>query len=310
MSKEFKKMVGKGKVLNRKISITGHFIVNSMILFKKTVHLQAYLQDARNQGNTIGFVPTLGALHTGHLSLVAASKQHNQVTVASIFVNPAQFNDKKDFEKYPITIEKDIELLVSAGCDAVFLPSVEEIYPQGYDQPLHYELGYLETILEGKYRPGHFQGVCKVMNRLLDIVQPDNLYMGQKDYQQCMVVNRLLAIMQSATRLHTCPTLRETDGLAMSSRNTRLNEDERKKAVTISATLNHIKENIKPGGTAVVIDKSKTMLAEKNFRIDYVAIADAQTLEPVTIWDGKQKIVALIAAFQNEVRLIDNMLLN
>ena len=281
-----------------------------MILFKKTVHLQAYLQDARNQGNTIGFVPTLGALHRGHLSLVARSKQDNQSTLASIFVNPAQFNDKKDFEKYPISIEKDIELLVSAGCDAIFLPAVEEIYPQGYDQPVHYELGLLETILEGKYRPGHFQGVCKVMDRLLNIVQPDNLYMGQKDYQQCMVVNRLLAIRQSPARLHTCPTLREPDGLAMSSRNTRLSEDERKKAVTISVVLEYLKEHIRAGGTAAIINESKAMLAEKNFRIDYVAIAGDQTLEPVINWDGKRKIVALIAAFQNGVRLIDNMLLN
>jgi len=281
-----------------------------MILFKKTVHLQAYLQDARNQGNTIGFVPTMGALHRGHLSLVARSKQDNQSSLASIFVNPAQFNDKKDFEKYPISIEKDIELLVSAGCDAIFLPAVEEIYPQGYDQPVHYELGLLETILEGKYRPGHFQGVCKVMDKLLNIVQPDNLYMGQKDYQQCMVVNRLLAIMQSPARLHTCPTLREPDGLAMSSRNIRLSEDERKKAVNISLVLKYLKEHIRAGETAAFINDSKAVLAEKNFRVDYVAIADAQTLEPVTNWDGKQKIVALIAAFQNEVRLIDNMLLN
>jgi pantoate--beta-alanine ligase len=148
------------------------------------------------------------------------------------------------------------------------------------------------------------------MNRLLDIVQPDDLYMGQKDYQQCMVVNRLLAIMHAPARLHTCPTLRETDGLAMSSRNTRLSEEERKKAVTISVTLKYIKEHIQPGSMAAIIDKSIKMLAEKNFRVDYVTIADAQTLEPVTHWDGKQEIVALIAAFQNEVRLIDNMLLN
>ena len=281
-----------------------------MNLFKKTGHLQGYLQEARKQGSSTGLVPTMGALHAGHLSLINQSKQQNSLTIASIFVNPAQFNDKKDFEKYPVTIEKDIELLAAAGCDALFWPTVEEIYPNGYTAPVHYELGYLETVLEGKYRPGHFQGVCRVMNRLLDIIQPDNLYMGQKDYQQCMVVSRLLNIMQSPAVLHTCATLREPDGLAMSSRNTRLNERERKNAVAIFAALQFIKENIQPGNVSAVIEQSRRMLEEKEFRIDYVAIADAETLEPVVNWDGRQKLSALIAAFQHEVRLIDNMPLN
>ena len=281
-----------------------------MILIKKTAHLAAMLSGNRNLQHTVGFVPTMGALHAGHLSLLAASKQANQLTLASIFVNPAQFNDQKDFEKYPVTIEKDIEMLVAAGCDALFLPSVQEMYPQGWEQPQHYALGYLETLLEGKYRPGHFQGVCRVMNRLLDLVQPDNLYMGQKDYQQCMVVSRLLSIMDATAQLHTCPTLREADGLAMSSRNTRLTTGERKNAVAIYNTLMFIKNNILAGDTAALITSSENMLAQNNFRIDYVAIADAQTLEPVTRWDGIQQIVALIAAFQNEVRLIDNMLLH
>ncbi len=280
-----------------------------MILFKKTAALQQHLKAARNGGESIGFVPTMGALHSGHLSLIAASKAQNKLTVASIFVNPAQFNDKKDFEKYPVTIEKDIELLVSAGCDVLYWPAVEEIYPNGYENPVHYDLGYLETVLEGKFRPGHFQGVCRVMNRLIDIVNPDNLYMGQKDYQQCMVVNRLLSIMQSPVRLHTCPTLRETDGLAMSSRNVRLNPTERKNAVAISATLQFIKDNIQSGDVSAVIAKGSAMLVEKNFVIDYVSVSDAVSLEPVTNWNGKQKIVGLIAAFQNEVRLIDNMVL-
>ena len=281
-----------------------------MNLFKKTGHLQGYLQEARKQGSSTGLVPTMGALHAGHLSLINQSKQQNSLTIATIFVNPAQFNDKKDFEKYPVTIEKDIELLVAAGCDALFWPTVEEIYPNGYTAPVHYELGYLETVLEGKYRPGHFQGVCRVMNRLLDIIQPGNLYMGQKDYQQCMVVSRLLNIMQSPAVLHTCATLREPDGLAMSSRNTRLNENERKNALAIFAALQFIKENIQPGNVSAVIEQSRRMLEEKEFRIDYVAIADAETLEPVVNWDGRQKLSALIAAFQHEVRLIDNMPLN
>ena len=281
-----------------------------MVLFKKTDRLIASLQEARNEGKTIGFVPTMGALHAGHISLVDASKKQNDHTVVSIFVNPAQFNDKTDFEKYPVTIEKDIEWLLKADCDLLFWPAVEEVYPTGYEQSPHYDLGYLETILEGKYRPGHFQGVCKVMHRLINIVQPTNLYMGQKDYQQCMVVGRLLTLMQSSTVLHTCPILREPDGLAMSSRNTRLSAEERKRATAISGALNYIKQNIKPGNFDDLVATATDMLIGQEFKVDYVAIADAQTLELMKGWNGQQKIVALIAAFQHEVRLIDNMLLN
>ena len=281
-----------------------------MVLFKKTDRLIASLQEARNEGKTIGFAPTMGALHAGHISLVEASKKQNDLTLVSIFVNPAQFNDKTDFEKYPVTIEKDIEWLLKADCDLLFWPAVEEVYPTGYEQSPHYDLGYLETILEGKYRPGHFQGVCKVMHRLINIVQPTNLYMGQKDYQQCMVVNRLLTLMQSSTVLHTCPILREPDGLAMSSRNTRLGAEERERATAISRALNYIKQNIKPGNFDDLVATATDMLTGQEFKVDYVAIADAQTLELTEAWNGQQKIVALIAAFQHEVRLIDNMLLN
>jgi pantoate--beta-alanine ligase len=281
-----------------------------MVLFKKTAQLTSHLQRVRNEGKTIGFAPTMGALHAGHISLIAASKMENDITVVSIFVNPAQFNDRKDFEKYPITIEKDMEWLLKAGCDVLFLPSVDEIYPAGYTQSANYDLGWLETILEGKYRPGHFQGVCKVMDRLLSIVEADNLYMGQKDYQQCMVVNRLLTLIQSSTVLHTCPILREADGLAMSSRNTRLNAEERKRATAISSALYYIKQNVKPGPVNDLMATAVRMLASNEFDIDYVTIGDAQTLETVDQWDGRQKVVALIAAYQHEVRLIDNMLLN
>ena len=281
-----------------------------MVLFKKTDRLIASLQEARNEGKTIGFAPTMGALHAGHISLVEASKKQNDLSVVSIFVNPAQFNDKTDFEKYPVTIEKDIEWLLKADCDLLFWPAVEEVYPTGYEQSPHYELGYLETILEGKYRPGHFQGVCKVMHRLINIVQPTNLYMGQKDYQQCMVVDRLLTLMQSSTVLHTCPILREPDGLAMSSRNTRLGAEERERATAISRALNYIKQNIKPGNFDDLVATATDMLTGQEFKVDYVAIADAQTLELMKGWNGQQKIVVLIAAFQHEVRLIDNMLLN
>ncbi len=280
-----------------------------MILIKKIGHLITHLQQVRDKHQQIGFVPTMGALHQGHISLLEASKKDKQFTVASIFVNPTQFNNAADFQKYPITIEKDIEVLEHAGCDVLFWPSVEEIYPGGTYVATHYDLGYLETILEGKYRPGHFQGVCEVMHRLLTIVAPDNLYMGQKDYQQCMVVKRLLEIMQSKIQLHTRPTLREADGLAMSSRNQRLNETERKRAVTISRVLLFIKENLRPGSLQQLKTTGAAMLTENDFKVDYVEIANAETLEAVDTWDGATKLVALIAAFQHEVRLIDNTII-
>ena len=281
-----------------------------MILFKNIHPLRTWLAEQRSKGQSTGFVPTLGALHQGHLSLIEASRRGNGLTVASIFVNPTQFNDPKDFEKYPKTIEKDIELLEAAGADLLFLPSVPEIYPGGTSGLRQYDLGYLESILEGKYRPGHFQGVCNVMHRLMDIVTPDDLYMGQKDYQQCMVVKRLLQIMGSPARLHPCPTLREPDGLAMSSRNMRLSPAERKNATAMFRALSHIKDHLRPGPTDALRSEASGMLAQHDFRVDYVEIADAGTLESVGDWDGHRKIVALAAAFQQEVRLIDNLLLN
>jgi len=281
-----------------------------MILFRKTETLIQHLKYAGIKGCTIGFVPTMGALHQGHVSLIEASKKQSRLTIASIFINPAQFNNSKDFEKYPIKLEADIELLIKTGVDILFLPSVEEIYPDGINEPEHYDLGYLELILEGKYRPGHFQGVCKVMRRLLSIVAPQQLFMGQKDYQQCMVVKRLIQIMQSGIELYACSTLREEDGLAMSSRNLRLNETERKNAAGIWQALNYLKQNIQPGKLTTLINNSKIILIEKQFNIDYVEIASADTLKLINEWDGNQKIIALVAAYQNEVRLIDNLLLN
>lgn len=282
-----------------------------MVLFKKMGDLSKYLASAKTKRQTIGFVPTMGALHAGHLSLITASQLANQISIASIFVNPTQFNDPKDYQKYPITIEKDIALLESAGCHALFLPSVTEIYPDEASLSQHFELDYLETILEGKYRPGHFQGVCKVMHRLLEIVQPQHLYMGQKDYQQCMVVKRLLQITGAATQLHTCATLREADGLAMSSRNTRLNTIERAVAPAIYEMLCHIKNNFSQSDFLVLQEYAVQYLQSKGFgTVDYVAIARADDLSLQTKWNGKDRLVALVAAFLNDVRLIDNMQLN
>jgi pantoate--beta-alanine ligase len=287
-----------------------------MILFKKIKDLRKWVDAQPKKDNCIGFVPTMGALHAGHISLVDASKKKDSITVSSIFVNPTQFNDPTDFEKYPVTLEKDIYLLERSGCDVLFLPSVREMYPddpvgQGLSPKKHYELGFLETVLEGKYRPGHFQGVCMVVHRLLEIVNPDHLYLGQKDYQQCMVIPRLVEqiSLKNKTEIIICPTLREDDGLAMSSRNMRLNETERKHAAMIYQCLNMIKENVENDTPDGLRTKAQTMLEEAGFKVDYVEIADRSNLEPVRAWHDKQKYVALVAAFMNEVRLIDNMVI-
>jgi pantoate--beta-alanine ligase len=280
-----------------------------MIIFKYADQLARYIEQQKTAGKLIGFVPTMGALHNGHIALINQSKKNTGVTVCSIFVNPTQFNNPSDYQLYPNTIEKDIEKLEAAGCDVLFLPAIAEMYPQGTTNLEHYDLGYLETLLEGKFRPGHFQGVCQIMNRLLTMVKAHKLFMGQKDYQQCMVVSRLLQLMKSPTELITCPTLREADGLAMSSRNMRLSPEDRQKATTIYKSLTLIKQECNNGGAWPVIkNKATQLLTDAGFKIDYVELANANTLEPATDLNGPR--VALIAAFLHDVRLIDNMLLN
>lgn len=282
-----------------------------MIIFKKRKDLYNYLEAQRQTGYSIGFIPTMGALHAGHLSLIETSLKANPVTVCSIFVNPTQFNDPKDFEKYPVTIEKDIELLANAGCEILFLPSVKEIYPDELSPTLKYDLGYLEEILEGKFRPGHFQGVCMVVHRLLEIVMPDNLYLGQKDYQQCMVIKKLIELtgLSKSVCVNICPTLREPDGLAMSSRNVRLSDEERKKATAIFRNLSFIKTNLKVGNLKVLKETAFKNLSEAGLKVDYIEIADANDLSIIDDWDGQKKIVALAAAYMSAVRLIDNIIL-
>ncbi|OQP52586.1 pantoate--beta-alanine ligase [Niastella yeongjuensis] len=283
-----------------------------MIIFKYAEQLARYIQQQKTAGKQIGFVPTMGALHNGHLALINQSKQATAVTVCSIFVNPTQFNNPSDYQLYPKTIEQDIAKLEAAGCDALFLPAIAEMYPRGTAGLEHYDLGYLETLLEGAFRPGHFQGVCQVMFRLLTMVQPHQLFMGQKDYQQCMVVSRLLTLMQSPIQLVTCPTLREPDGLAMSSRNMRLSAEDRQQATAIYQCLTHIKEQLNQGVSwGVIKEQAEKMLTNAGFRIDYVELANANTLEPASDAQAaasRMPRVALIAAFLHEVRLIDNML--
>ena len=280
-----------------------------MLIFHTVPELQTYLQNAGKKGLKTGFVPTMGALHQGHISLIQQAKAYTDVTVCSIFVNPTQFNDPNDFEKYPTTINTDIEKLLSIGTDVLFLPSVAEIYPDGTTNLPQYELGFLETVLEGKYRPGHFQGVYQVMKRLLQIVEANDLFMGQKDYQQCMVIQQLLQQENIQTKLHIAPTLREEDGLAMSSRNMRLSPQQRTTAVFIYKALLQMKQQLQPGNLNNIKETATALLTNNGFAVDYTELAHATTLEPLTEWNGTDPIVALIAAYVGEVRLIDNMVL-
>lgn len=250
----------------------------------------------------------MGALHAGHISLIRRCKAENNICISSIFVNPTQFNNQEDFDKYPITIEKDIDMLEEAGCDILFLPSATEIYPDGYRAPV-YELGYLETILEGHYRPGHFQGVCQVVDLLLGMTSPDRLYLGRKDYQQCMVISRLVDLTGRHTSIVICDTLREEDGLAMSSRNMRLSPDERRQALAIYHILCSLRDQLRPGECHTLKQNATRYLEEQGFRVDYVAICRADNLQPIENWDGQAAVVGLVAAFIGQVRLIDNMAL-
>lgn len=281
-----------------------------MILFKRSIDLQQWVSEQKNKGVITGFVPTMGALHEGHMQLITACRSMVGQTICSIFVNPVQFNDPRDFEKYPVSIEKDLQMLYHEGTDVVFLPSVQEIYPAGQTGLETYDLGPLETLLEGRYRPGHFQGVSQVMSRLLKVVQPDHLFMGQKDYQQCLVVQRLIEIMHLPVQFHSVPTVREADGLAQSSRNRRLTSEQRKNAAAISEALNDLRGKLPTGDAGELLKKAHEKLDAAHFKTDYITIARASDLQPITHWNGNEKAVALIAAFQGDVRLIDNMLLN
>ena len=279
-----------------------------MIIIKRTQKIKDFVSKLNLGGKKIGFVPTMGALHDGHISLIKKSKSQNSLTICSIYVNPTQFNNVIDLNKYPVTLESDIDKLEMAACDVLFLPSTDEMYLND-EVNEHYDLGMLEHILEGKYRPGHFQGVCIIVDKLLTAINPNTLYLGKKDYQQCMVINKMITDKKYEVRLEICDTIREPSGLAMSSRNLRLNEVERIYALKIIETLINIKKNIKPGNLEEIKIKATKYLTKNGYKVDYTEIADAVTLEIVSDWDGKVKLVALVAAYLNNVRLIDNIIL-
>jgi len=271
--------------------------------------LRDFLEDKRRTGKRIALVPTMGALHDGHLSLIREARRTADVVVCSIFVNPTQFNDPKDLEKYPRPIENDVLLLEKSGCDVAFLPSVAEIYPPD-DPAWHIDLGGLEDVWEGEKRPGHFQGVTQVVDKLFRIVRPDLACFGQKDFQQVMVVQRLVDVEKLPVRLHVCPTVRSAEGLALSSRNVRLSEAGRTKALALSRALRHIRAHFgqRPPGR-LKAEAQAILQAEGGVDVEYLAICESASLREIDAIRPEKKHVALLAAWVEGVRLIDNMLL-
>ncbi len=272
--------------------------------------LAPYLHNMRASGHSIGFVPTMGALHAGHISLLSVSKGSTDITVCSIFVNPTQFNDPKDLEKYPRTIERDIAMLEAAGCDILYLPEVSDIYPTGEAAMEQFSFGAIETLLEGASRPGHFAGVAQVVKILLDFVQPNKLFLGQKDFQQCLILKKLTAQLQIPIEVVVCPIYREMNGLAMSSRNVRLPEVLRLKAGCIYATLNYAASllRILPPQEIELIAKH-AIEEREDFKVDYFKILHANDLQPVEHINGLSKVVIITAVIVGGVRLLDNILL-
>lgn len=281
-----------------------------MLLFKEVEQLQAYLAKKRKEGLTIGYAPTMGALHQGHASLIQKAKAENDICVCSIFVNPTQFNDPKDLEKYPRTEGRDIEMLVSLDNDVLFYPTVEAIYPKGLNIPT-FDFGLVDKVMEGKFRPGHFDGVVEVVYRLLDIVEPDRLYMGQKDFQQFTLIQHMLNQMGSKTALVVCPIIREADGLALSSRNVRLTAQNRQNAPTISKMLHKLNDWIAGGLTVKAAEKKAVdQLSEiPDFKPEYLEIVDGHTLQPIEKMSDTNYVVICAAVWTGEIRLIDNVIL-
>lgn len=277
-----------------------------MKIFTTKDSLSKHLEELHNDGKAIGFVPTMGALHQGHLSLLAQSQQQTDVSVCSIFVNPTQFNDPKDLEKYPRPIESDIKKLEEAGCDILFNPGVNEMYAS--NEQWHLDLGEMEHLLEGKFRPGHYQGVTQVVFKLFDIVKPDLAFFGQKDFQQVLVIQKMIDLLHLGVKLVMCPILRENDGLAMSSRNIHLSAEDRRHALVLSKTLSWLRQNFDEGQIVSLTEQCKNRIkAEPGVQLEYFEIANGENLHNANK-DTKQ-IVALVAAKAGNTRLIDNVII-
>lgn len=282
-----------------------------MEIITKINDLREFTGQVVKTGASVGFVPTMGALHEGHLSLVKRSKNETGFTIVSVFVNPDQFNDPADYMKYPRDIERDAALLRNAGADVLFHPEVNEIYPPGEEIKSGWDFGYLDKPMEGRFRPGHFAGVARVMNRLLGIVEPGDLYMGQKDYQQVLVVKELIRQEKLPCRLVMCPTVREPGGLAMSSRNIRLAPEQRPAALSLYPALTRAGEMYKAKtriGDIERITEERFNRSSHGARLEYFELADPATLRPAA--DNADSVIACIAAFAGDVRLIDNLIIS
>ena len=280
-----------------------------MLVLHKIKEIEEHISLQKQKGQTIGFVPTMGALHQGHISLINYSKQQTDITVCSIFVNPTQFNNASDLTHYPRTPEADIKLLEDAGCDILYMPEVKDVYPENDNRK--FDFGYLDAILEGAKRPGHFNGVGQVVSILLDGVKPDKAFFGSKDYQQVMVVKSLVKQLNLAIEIIACPILRESDGLAMSSRNTRLTIEERKTAAFIPKIMNEAKALVAQKGIIYAkLFVEEQIRQHSTMKLEYYEVCDAETLELLSEYNPKQKAVSLIAVFVGNIRLIDNWMID
>ncbi|MDD5258480.1 MAG: pantoate--beta-alanine ligase [bacterium] len=279
-----------------------------MKIIRKIKLMQEYVKRQRKAGRTIGFIPTMGALHEGHLSLIRQAKKENDIVAVSIFVNPTQFGPQEDFKKYPRPLAKDVRLAKSAGASVIFNPSADEMYPAGYQTFV--EVGKITQGLCGASRPGHFRGVATVVNKLFNAVPADKAYFGQKDYQQARVIQQMVKDLNIAVQVVICPIIREQDGLAMSSRNQYLNAEERKSAACLYEALKVAKAMIKSKiKETAKIKKEVRNIIESNLlaKVDYIEIVDAETLEPAKMIKGK--VVIALAVYIGKTRLIDNMVI-
>ena len=276
----------------------------------KVVHtikdLQAELTALRAQGKKVGLVPTMGALHAGHASLVKRSVSENGVTVVSVFVNPTQFNDKNDLIKYPRTLDADCELLESVGASFVFAPSVEEMYPEPDTRV--FSFSPLDTVMEGKFRPGHFNGVAQIVSKLFDAVRPDRAYFGEKDFQQLAIIRKMVKQLHYNLEIVGCPIVREEDGLALSSRNARLSTVEREIALNISKTLYKSRTFAVDHSVEETLQFVESEIGKvQGLQLEYFEIVDGNTLQSIANWDDTTYAVGCITVFCGEVRLIDNI---
>lgn len=280
-----------------------------MKIFKHIAPLKTFLKGLRVSGKSIGLVPTMGALHQGHLALVRASQEENDVTVSTIFVNPAQFNNATDLSKYPRTPDKDTELLEEVRCDVLFIPEIDEIYP--CESTIRLDFGHLDKVMEGQYRPGHFSGVALIVSKLFHIVEPDRAYFGQKDWQQFAIIHQLVKELNFPLELRSIPTLRETDGLALSSRNQRLSTALRDSANIFYRALQHARNRLMDGATIPMVkNEVHAMFASAPaVKLEYFEVADKKNLNTLENVKAASQTILCIAGYVGDVRLIDNMLL-